>query len=257
VKHAGVWAIALCAALACSTVSDKDLERAQTYRQLAELRVSKGELNAAVREYGNSLKFNERSAETHFGMGEALRRLGSLGDAQRHFERAVQLDPEHQDARLNLSAVHLEEKRWADAIRETTRLIEDPSFLNPGRAYVNRGWAHYQLGELDLAEADLREALRTNSSAFQAHLDLGIVLFERGKVGESVQSFERVVHLLEPYDNPRFACAQAEARFRLAQAYVAASDRPSAMKQLEKVEAGQIPCTWGDQARAYLARLGP
>jgi type IV pilus assembly protein PilF len=253
--RSAAWLCALGLVLACSHVSEKDLERAGTHLQLAQLKLARGDLHYAVREYRAALAIHERDAEAHFGLGEALRRLGVLDEARHHFERAIEIDPDHHDARLNLSVVHLQAGRWQEAIRETTKLIQNPAFLNPARAYVNRAWAYYKLGSLEAAESDLREAVRTDGASFQAYLNLGIVLEDRGKTGEAMESFQRVVRMLEPYKNPAFACAEAEARVRLARAYVKLSDRQSALKHLEHAQSAQLPCTWSDEAREYLATL--
>ena len=250
------WVLALSLCVGCATApSEQDLQRAQTHRQLAEVKYAKGEFNYAVREYIEALKLNERDPEAHFGLGDAYRELGSYEQAQEHFLRALEINPDHQDSRLNLSALYLQTERWDDAIREATTLIEDLTFLNPARAYVNRAWAHYKLGDLDAAQADLTEAIQRNSGNWTAHLNLGIVLSEKGQLAESMAQLNQVVELLEARDHPRFACAEAEARFRLAKAYVALADRSNAMKQLEEAQKAGSPCVWQAQAEEYLALL--
>src|SRR5262245_29939424 len=100
--------------------------------------------------------------------------------AEQHLLRAIAIDPEHQDSRLNLSAVYLQQERWQDAIDVTTLLLADVTFLNPSRALVNRGWARYKAGDAKGAEADLREAL-TDGASYQARLNLAIVLLDEGE----------------------------------------------------------------------------
>jgi type IV pilus assembly protein PilF len=248
-------ALALAMLLGCSTLSDKDLARAETHLQLAQLKLRKGDLRYAVREYRAVIEIDDRNVEAHFGLAETLRRLGSLPEAEAEFKRTLKIDPEHDDARLNLSVVYLQGGRWQEAIDVTTLLIDDPGFLNPARAYVNRGWARYKTGNLEGAEKDLREALHTDSSSFQAHMNMGIVLYERGSTLEAMKSFDRVVSLLDKYDNPTYSCVEAEARFRLAQAYVKLSDRTHALEHLQKAGAVSVPCPWRDQAEEYLAVL--
>jgi Tfp pilus assembly protein PilF len=249
------FALALALLCACAVPTQKELERAETHRELAALKLSRSDFPYAIREYRAAIELNERDPELHFGLGEAYRGINSYAEAEAQFRRALALDPAHQDSLLNLCVVHLQQQRWADAIADADALLADPTFLNPARGYVNRAWAHYQLHQLQAAEADLREALRRDGGSFQAHLNLGIVLFERGDLAGAMGSLKRVVGLLERYQNPAYACAEAEARVRLAKAYVKLGDRKSALDQLERAGSAPESCRWHDEAQEDLAAL--
>ena len=131
--------IALCGVLACSSVSDKDLERAATHLQLAQLKLARGDLHYAVREYQAALAISERDAEAHFGLGEALRRLGALDEARHHFERALQIDRDHHENDRRRVIVSL-----SDAAKPGVAEMRNRHAAPLGRF----------LGELDDAEAE-------------------------------------------------------------------------------------------------------
>ena len=236
-------------------LSDHEVRLGNTHRTRAALKLRSGELELAIREYRRAIEANPYDAEAHFGLGEALRQKGLLPEAETELRHAVRLDPAHHDARLNLSGLYLQREEWDDAVSVTTALIEDPTFLNPARALVNRAWAHYGAGDLAAAESDLRDALTIDSSLFQAHLNLGIVLYDRGETADAMQSFERVLEILGRYGAQAPGAAEAEARFRLAQARVKLGQRDQAIAQLRKAAERGAGGAWGKRARDYLAIL--
>lgn len=236
-------------------LEDHEIARAATHRSRGALLLREGKVEMAIREYMSSLEINPYDAETHFGYGEALRMKGLPVDAERELKRAVELDPTHHDARLNLCGLYLAEQRYKEAIAQADVLIATPTFLNPARAYVNRGWAYYSEGDLAKAEEDLKRALSIDSSMFQSHLNLGIVLYERGETVEAMKTFDRALQILEKQGKRAPARAQAEARFRMAQAHVKLGQREKALEQLRQAAAQENADPWSEKAREYLGML--
>ena len=236
------------------SLEDNEIARAATYRSRGALLLREGKVEMAIREYMNSIEINPYDAEAHFGYGEALRVKGLMPDAERELKRAVDLDRTHHDARLNLCGLYLSEQRWKDAIAQAEILLADPTFLNPARAHVNRAWAYYSLGDLTKAEEDLKRALSIDSSMYQAHLNLGIVLYERGETLEAMKTFDRALQILEKQGKRAPGRAEAEARFRMAQAYVKLGQREKAMEQL-RLAVAENAAPWSEKAKEYLAML--
>jgi tetratricopeptide (TPR) repeat protein len=257
-----VWAASLwlvvsgCQALLGQrALSDQEVRLATTHRTRAALKLRSGEIELAIREYRLALESNPYDPEAHFGLGEALSQKGLLAEAEASLLHAVRLEPDHHDARLNLSSLYLRRKAWDRAIAATTKLVDDPTFLNPARALVNRAWAQYSAGRLAEAEADLRDALTIDSSIFQAHLNLGIVLYDKGEIADAMQAFERVLEILARYGPSAPGSAEAEARFRIAQARVKLGQREKAIAQLKTASTRGGQGHWGKRAREYLALI--
>jgi tetratricopeptide (TPR) repeat protein len=159
------------------------------------------------------------------------------------------------DARLTLGAVYLQDQRWSDAIRENEILVDDPTFLRPARALVNLGWAHYKSGNRKLAEELFVEAVSSDSSNYQARLNLGIVLYEREELVKSVQQFGEVTTLVETRPIWLFGAVEAEARFRMAMAHVRLGNRHRAIEQLRVAVDRGGETKWAEKSRDYLAVL--
>jgi Tfp pilus assembly protein PilF len=248
-------ALLLLLSLGCVTLGEKDRQRMVAHRDLGTLYLQRGQAELAIRELRAALEISDRDAETHFAIGEAYRQKLAFDDAERHFLRALDLDPTLLDARLNLGALYLQQERWREALRQNEILIVDPTFLRPSRALVNAAWAQYNLGEAAEAEELLRRALASDGGNFQAHLNLGILLYERQELVEAVREFDRVLELLSARPVEIFGPMEAEARFRLAMAHVRLGQRERAIQHLQAAIDRGGETQWAKKSRDYLAVL--
>lgn len=240
--------------VACATsVSPQRIGRADLQRRLADVKLSKGQYEIAIREYKRSIELYAHDAESHFGLAEAYRRKGLFADAARQLQKALEIDPLHQEARLNLGVVYLQMERWDDAIEQNRILIDDPTFPRPSRALVNLGWAHYKSGDLERAKLAFAEALGDDRNSYQAALNLGIVLIELGDVVESLRYFERVIEIVESRGVPD--AAAAESRFHMAQAHVKLQQLDKAIAELQLASELGGRGAWGVKSREYLQVL--
>jgi len=249
------WVLTLGLA-ACQTAPTQGMIReAWLRRDLADLKLKKGELGFAIREYQAALELVPNDAYLHFGLGEAYRRKEMYDEAEQQFLRALELDPDQSDARLNLAVVYLQQERWPEAIEANTAMVERPVFIRPSRALVNRGWAHYKSGDLKAAERDFREALKGSGAAHHAHLNLGIVLSEKGEILEAVTHFNRVLELIQERPNSIYVALEAQAQFRLAQSHVGLGQHDKALQHFRAAANVGGDSEWGLKSREYLVVL--
>ncbi len=241
---------------ACATTAtDQEVRRANMHRRLAEAKLQKNSLELAIREYRAALELNSSDPETHFGLAEAYRRKGMLDESEASLLESLRLEPDHPDARLNLSVVYLQQERWNDAIDQTTLLIADPTFQRPSRALVNRAWARYKLGDRAGARSDLDEALSSDSRNYTAHLNLGVLLLDEGEVLDAMVQFGHVLRLLERRPPSQFGATEAQARFYMAQAHVKLGQRGKAVEQLRLAAERGGRGEWALKSKEYLAVL--
>lgn len=114
-------ALALAAALAALPASADYLERGQAAFEARDFK-------AAIRIYSEAVKAEPDNAEFHFRHGAALaaginevgalRKLGMARDMRTSWERAVELDPDHADARASLYQYYMNAPRIAGGDRE-------------------------------------------------------------------------------------------------------------------------------------------
>ncbi len=248
--------LALFASSGCQTVaSPEEIRLADSHRDLAEAKLAMGEPELAIKEYQAALAINPTDPETHFGLAAAYQRKGMLSDTERELKEALRIDPQHQEARLALGVAYLQMERWNDAAGQFEILIADPTFVRPTRALVNLGWAHYKSGDLVRAKADFERALVQDRQNYVAHLDLGIVSYEQGDLVEAVSHFEECVKILEQRPVKVYGPVEAEARFRMAQAYVRLGKRDQALASLRVAVDRGGDSEWVRKSNDYLKVL--
>ncbi len=94
-----------------------------------------GEYDNAVDLYNKIEELGVRDAALSYNLGTAYARLGGLGMAARHYERALRLDPDHTDTLHNLSVLR---EFLARRASEAGRDADLAPAVSPWRAVLDR-----------------------------------------------------------------------------------------------------------------------
>ena len=85
------------------------------------------------------------SVSVQLQLGTALAKSGAVGEAERAFRRALELEPEMPEALVNLGGVHLARWDFRGCVEVNRRAAERrPELLH---AHYNQGLGHLYLGE--------------------------------------------------------------------------------------------------------------
>jgi len=120
----------------------------------------------AMAEYRRAIEEDPaNAAEAHYRIGVLSNKLGNSEGAVQEFRAALQLDPNHVEARRAMAAF-----------------------------YVNRGATARQQHRLDEALRNLQEAVKVDPGLSMAHLELGQAYEESGRLAEAVQEYQAAVN---------------------------------------------------------------
>ena len=228
VAAAPLWVGVVLAGAGCMTPVEPEqtaktaAESAETRRNIGVDHVVNGRTAFGIRELRHALLLDDQDTLTHLWLGQAYLMKDHVDEALFHAERAVELDPESHEARLNLSVIYIQVGRLGEAIAHADLLIDDPTFASPWRAYTNRGWALVKQNRLGLARASLQEGLEYRPGYWPAILNLGILESIEGDQLGSLKYLQQVIDF-----EPGFG-AEAEAHYRMAEAYVRLGQRERA-----------------------------
>ncbi len=153
-------------------------------RQVDWMRVRSG---AAVRNYSDSAR-----AEEFYERGVELEDNGELEAALEHYEKAIAEDPAFGDAYVEMAYIQLrlgDERRAVENLRKAIRVAGHPL------AYYNLGWIYEGRDRPERAEMLYRKALTVNPEMADAHLGLGAILLNRGRVDEALTHVDRAAQL--------------------------------------------------------------
>ena len=148
-------------------------------------------------------------------LGEVLRRQSKGAEARAAFEKAVAADPKYIKAYVQLARLDLDEKKPEDAATIAGKAVA----MNPlefPELYFFNAVANYNLKHLDVAEFSARRAteLDTAHENPRAELLLGSILISKGDRSGGLQHFRKYLELVpkaQDAEQVRKAIAELEA----------------------------------------------
>jgi tetratricopeptide (TPR) repeat protein len=211
---------------ACMARLDEPLEAARALHRAAELDPSEPHLFVlgdhllrfnspveAVKIFAYAVGLHPRSPRLRVGLGIAYYSSGYYDEAVSALCAAVDLDPGDGRALDFLGKLHDVSPNLADQVtRRLAGFVERyPRNARAHYYYALSLWKRQQGGgALDSAVTHLREALRLDPRFAEAHLQLGILLDDRGRSAEAIAALADAVRL-----DPRLR----KAHFRLMRLY--------------------------------------
>ena len=207
-----------------------------------------------------ALELDPMLSEAHGSMGSILAREYAWQDAERHFRRAIELDPNNALAHLGLGfEVLLMQGRVDEAIEEARWAVR----LDPLSAHTNTeyGRALFWARRYDAAVDQLRIAVALDPGRARPYGVLARALFAEGRTGDAMNVFDQAVRrgALPPGSvNVDLACVAARSGRRddqvvamlqrqfthrsaniAARAYACVGDAPEATQHLDRAFAAR------------------
>jgi Flp pilus assembly protein TadD len=167
----------------------KDARWAQARKSLAD-----GNAGAARSGFEQLLEKYPEEPDLHLFLGISELRLRNPEGAVSAIKRAIELDPNHIEARTLLGWIELEIRGNIDgAIQQYAKVVE----LKPDspQAHVNLGVAYKRKGALDEAIRSYNQALAQHSDHVEALSNRGWVLVEQEKWQEARRDFDQALKI--------------------------------------------------------------
>jgi Flp pilus assembly protein TadD len=137
----------------------------------------------------------------YLNLGNAMVRRGALFEAQRWYERALEVNPLDIRVINGLAVIFFRQHRYDEAVRLFELLAnekpDEPYFQN------NLGVAYLKKGELAKAERHFQVALRLRPSYADAHSNQGLVYREQQRLRESAESFRKALEINPDHPDAR------------------------------------------------------
>jgi len=154
----------------------------------------------------------------------ALSRLDLQTAIEKHFGRALKIDPENPEAHLAMGKAWFMAGNWSRARQYLVQTIElDPA---SDQAYFHLGLIARKNGNLEKAEQLFFRALEFQPDNPNVHNNLGVTYLEQGAYPSAIQSFQRALDIYPEH---------LEALYNLGMARWASGNSRAAVKQYEHV----------------------
>lgn len=120
-------------------------------------------------------KRDDKYAPLYNARGLLHMKNNNQGEALANFEKAVVLDEGFVEARLNVGNITLGFRKYEEAERQFSKVLELQSKAPIYDAQVGLGIAQRGLGKLDDAEASYQKAIKLDASKGAAYFNLGVL----------------------------------------------------------------------------------
>lgn len=157
-----------------------------------------GNIDAAVRAFGQASRLDPKFALAHAGLGEAYRRKYSDTRDPSWAERAIdeatsalRLDPDRAEVRYVLALTLAGGGRLAEAVEELNRALAIRPNYEDARRQL--GTVLAEQGSIDMAIAEFRKAIALRPSATAPYSDMGRALVAALRYQEAADVFEELI----------------------------------------------------------------
>jgi type IV pilus assembly protein PilF len=148
--------------------------------QLAIAYLKTGDLVTAREKIERALQQNPRDASVHTTAGLVFERVGEERLADRHYARAVALEPRNPDNQNNYAVFQCRRGQFAKGQRLFEQAARNPVYRTPEVAFTNAGVCARSAKDPAKAEALFRQALAVRPTFPDALLQMADLALERG-----------------------------------------------------------------------------
>ena len=175
---------------------DLDPNDALTHYDLALALNYKGDTKQAVEEFQSAIQLKPAWGQAHYGLGVALYALHDQAGALKELRKAVESEPSNAAAHVFLAHLYSDQNDFPAAERELSRTVT----LKPSaETHFELGEVEGQLGRLDAAAAQFRDAIRLDPKLARAYVMLGVTLRRQADQKGALANFRKAVEL-DPTD---------------------------------------------------------
>lgn len=231
---------------ACGPSLAKKKDESAIHYRLGVVHLNERNLADALKELTKAVEMYPDDPSYHNALGLAYFAKGMNKEALASMDRAISIDRDYSEARVNKSAVYIVEKRWVEAIDEAKAALKNIFYRTPEYAWYNMGWSYYNIGDMEKSIESYSKATGANASYAQAWYGMGLAYEKTNRTKEAVAAYERAVVAFPGY---------VDAYFNMGMALVRAKDKPGAMKAFEKVIEIAPTSEKAQSAREYIGLI--
>ncbi len=158
-------------------------------------------------------------------LGGAYMAKGRLDKAEKEFLKILEMDKNYQTAYRHLGQLNMIRKNWKPAVYFFKEDLSRPGTPMPHQVYNWLAWSYYNLGEINKAEQEWKNALRISENP-EIRLNLALSYKNREVYDKAMESLEKAVLL-----DPKFPLAHYE----MALLYLRENNKKNAVDHFEKV----------------------
>lgn len=159
------------------TKAEKARSAADVHTRLAQHYIEIGDLQGALEKVKIAVTEDPSYAPAQTVMAYIYERINDTANAEAHYRRAVELQPDKGDTNNNLGQFLCHEGKAQESLPYFTKAVADPFYQTPDVALTNQGVCQLRLNDRAAAEASFRQAITRNPKNAEALLQLSDLLY--------------------------------------------------------------------------------
>ena len=197
----------------------------------------------AIRELLAAIELDDENIDAIYILGYIYQGRRDYVEAERLYRRALEIDAERYDIRNSLGTILLQKEMWEEAEDLFRGLTRVPTYVTPGHAHNNLGWALFQQRRYDEAIEQFEMAIMFQPELCQAYNNQGMAEEELQFVRQAMESYEDAIERCTNY---------AEPRYRLGAIYWQMGDVEIALELFEECVELEPNSEFGDRCWEYV-----
>jgi type IV pilus assembly protein PilF len=170
---------------ACTTSGREDEESnnrkaAETNTSLGQEYMRREQYEIALEKLKKAVAYDTTYAPAHTVLAVLYETIGELNQAEKEYAAAVKYDPGDGDINNNYGAFLCRTGKGKGADQYFLKAVKDPFYQTPEVAYSNAGNCSLEQGDLDKADAFLRQSLEYNDKLPSALISMADVSYQTG-----------------------------------------------------------------------------
>jgi cellulose synthase operon protein C len=163
------------------------------YRMLGDFYFANDQLDKATAEYATLYQNHSKDLVVKKNYIQLLILKDRLDEARQLNDEVVKARPDDPDAKVYKGEIEIRSGKASDAVNTLQAVLKnDP---DNAVAHYQQGLAFNQLGNINRAEAEWREAVRLHSDIVEAHRALAGVAIHRNDISGLAQEADKIIEL--------------------------------------------------------------
>jgi Tfp pilus assembly protein PilF len=174
--------------------------------------LKKKKVPEAQKEFEKAVQIYPRYSHAWFDLGVAMESQDNTAGAYKAYNEAVSIDPKYVPPYHRLTGLYIKEQKWQEAADASGKLLKLNPFEYPD-AHFNNAVANFFLKNYDQAEKSIREArkLDTRNRMVRSGYLLGSILIEKQDYAGAAEQIRQYLSVLPPGQTDENATKQLTA----------------------------------------------
>ncbi len=196
-----------CSCAATSQELQKNQQQGEVHYKLGVSYLQANNPTMALKEFLQAVEYQPQDSANHVALAQAYQLKKSYLNAERHYLKALELEPGEPSYQNNLASLYLDMGEWQKAADYFAEAAGNLIFLNPHVALTGKGYALYRKGDHSAALASFDEAMEAEPRYAPAYFYKSEVLGSLEQHEQALELLERAVELAPQYVQARYQLA--------------------------------------------------